>query len=234
MPRGYAYPASIFVKGDNDTAKLAFELAFVASWLKAGGSLVAMLIEFPTTALFKQALQDLFQVNTDDYVKKIMFVGFDARQDTCEQIDPHTAQANFLQPDTWNKVIDLAELQTEPSPIGTLVYAAALDLLLHSPTYVDAALERVAHTLKKEKTRSYLFSVTARAKNTSIKAWEEAADNLAVVHTSKNGLASVMLMQPHLPSNVLDIEIPLSPKLTGLNEKAATTRLKVQQEIEGV
>lgn len=234
MPQGYAYPASTLVKGDNDTGKLAFELAFVASWLKAGGSLVAMLIEYPTVAIFKQALQDLFQINTDDYLNKIMFVLFDARQDTCEQTDPHTAKANYLQPDTWDKVIDLAELQTEPSPIGTLIYAAALDLLLHSPTYVDGAMERVAHTLMKEKTRSYLFSVTAQAKNALIKDWEEAADNLAIVHTLKSGQASAMFMQPYLPSNTLDVEIPLSQNLISLNQRAATTRLDVQQEIEAV
>ncbi len=234
LPQGYDYPASTFVKGDNDAGKLAFELAFVASWLKAGGSLVAMLIEYPTTAVFKRALQDLFQLNTDDYVKKIMFVLFDARQDTCEQIDPHTAKANFLQPDTWNKVIDLAELQTEPSPIGTLVYAAALDLLLHSPTYVDSVIEQVAHTLKHEETRSYLFSVTAQAKNTVIKDWEEAANNLAIVPTTNNEQACVTLMQLHQPSSKTEIEIPLSQELTTLNEKTATTRLNVQQEIEGV
>jgi len=202
LPHGFPHPSSTLLTGNSEVGKQAFEWAFVDSWLKAGGSVVVLLLQWPTVALFKEAMTKSTNLHLSRYEDHIMFVLFDAHQENCEQVDKYTAKANLLDPKTWNKVIDIAELQTKASSVGTLVVGAGLNLLLCSPTYSDLMLKSVTHTLRYEKSRSYLMSVSGVTKTQKISEWMEAVDNRIEINSKHAETVTVHVEKYLYPAEI--------------------------------
>lgn len=61
---------------------------------------------------------------------------------------------------------------------GTLVFASALNLLLFSPTYKQASLDKLEELLGENKQRTYPVTVSTSAFREDIRRWEDAADTL--------------------------------------------------------
>jgi len=66
------------------------EFAFVAAWLKAGGSLIGTPLQYPTGEMVKTAMKKLYNLDLKDYQGKIVFIQFDPSAVSCERIKDDT------------------------------------------------------------------------------------------------------------------------------------------------
>ncbi|MCD6543651.1 MAG: hypothetical protein J7K34_04015, partial [Flavobacteriaceae bacterium] len=48
MPDGLPYPSSTIISGPGGSGKPLVEFAFVASWLKSGGSVIGIPLQYPS------------------------------------------------------------------------------------------------------------------------------------------------------------------------------------------
>jgi len=154
------------------------EFAFVASWLKSGGSVISIPVQYPRMELLKTAMKKLYHIDLKDYQQKISYIQFDPHIDEYERTEDNLLKANLLKPEIWNQAVSTADNMIEQSDLGTLVFASALNLLLFSPTHKNGSIENMKKILKEDKSKSYIFSVSTSAFAEKIKIWEEAADNL--------------------------------------------------------
>ncbi|MBN1541908.1 hypothetical protein JW992_07150, partial [candidate division KSB1 bacterium] len=153
------------------------EFAFVSAWLKAGGSLIAIPLQYPKTELIHTAMKELYNIDLKNYQSKVAFIQFDPLADI-KNISEDTVAANMVNPEIWDKAIQQAEKRVETSDLGILVFASALNLLLFSPKYKKENLERLADLIKNDKSKTYAFAASTSAFPREIERLEDAADNL--------------------------------------------------------
>lgn len=178
LPEGLSVPSSTLISGPGGTGKPLVEFAFVSAWLKAGGSLVAIPLQYPNAEMLHTAMKALYDIDLLHYHGKIAYIQFDPHADNCRQINDDTLTANMVKPELWDEAIHKAQGMIEFSKLGTMVFGSALNLLLFSPTYKNDNLQRLIHLIKNDKSRTYAFAVSTSAFAYEIKQLEDAADNL--------------------------------------------------------
>lgn len=92
---------------------------------------------------------------------------------------------------------------------------SALNLLLFSPTYCSAILDRMMRTVCDDKRRTYVFSVSSSAKADMIHRLEEAADNLVVSRSTNRPFQLFLHIErmrgvPYLKS---EIKLPIASEM---------------------
>ncbi|MGC9360747.1 MAG: hypothetical protein ACP5G7_10325 [Anaerolineae bacterium] len=182
MPEGLPIPSSTVISGPGGSGKPLVGLAVVTSWLEQDGKVVLMSLQYPDRKWTEDDLSRLYDVQLDDYAGSFFFIRFDPdiepTADTVERIRDDEVVANLVSPDAWEASLDLADQALGPSELGTLVFASALNLLLFSRTYGQRMLAHLDTTLREEKSRTYLFTVSSSALKEMIAKLESAADNL--------------------------------------------------------
>jgi len=106
---------------------------------------------------------------------------------------------------------------------GILIFGSALNLLLFSPTYGEAILDKIKETIVANKTRTYIFSVSTSAKAEEISKIEEAADNLIVSRAEKEPfrLFIKVLRMKDMQYDSTEVLVPISPKMLNHIKKIA-------------
>ena len=182
---GFPYPSSTLISGPGGTGKPLVVFAFVSSWLKAGGTVIGIPLQYPTTDFVKLSMRKLYGTDIEKYKNRITYLQFDPNIDTIEQSDEGTIKANLLKPEVWDEALDNASKMLEDTDIGTMVFASALNLLLFSPTYKDAILEKINKIITQDKNKTFVFSVSTSAFKEDIKLWEDSTDNLMFTRMEK-------------------------------------------------
>lgn len=185
LPEGFSYPSSTLISGPGGTGKPLVEFAFVASWLKSGGSVLGIPLQYPTMEFVKTTMSKLYNIELKNYQRKTAMIKLDPHIDEYENIGNNILKANLLKPEIWNKVIKIADNMIEKSDLGTMVFGSALNLLLFSPTYKNNAIRNLENIIKNDKSKTYIFSVSTSAFADEIKLWEKAADNLMFTRMEK-------------------------------------------------
>ena len=67
--------------------------AFVAAWLKAGGSAIGIPLQYPNAELLKSAMKKLYNVELNNYPRQMAYVQFDPKTDQVEQIHSNVADS---------------------------------------------------------------------------------------------------------------------------------------------
>ncbi len=185
LPKGFPYPSSTLISGPGGTGKPLVEFAFVVSWLKSGGSAIAIPLQYPTTEFVRATMSRLYNVNLKKYHRRIAYIQFEPHIDEYKEVSDNTIKANLLNPEMWNKVIKIADNMVEKSNSRVLVFGSALNLLLFSSTYKKSIMKNLETIIKNDKNRTYIFSVSTNVFADEIKAWEDAADNLMYMRIEK-------------------------------------------------
>lgn len=189
MPEGIPIPSSTVISGPGGSGKPLIGLAMVASWLRQGGKVIFVPLQYPDPAFTKSDLAQLYDLQLADYAGSFFFVKLDLDLDpgagVVEQSDSDEARANLVNPETWTRAIDLADRALGSSELGTLVYGSALNLLLFSPTYGEQMRARLETMLREDKSRSSLFTVSSSVLKEQIETLEEAADHLMFTKMSR-------------------------------------------------
>lgn len=185
LPEGFFYPSSTLISGPGGTGKPLVEFAFVSSWLKSGGSVIGIPLQYPTMELVGAALNKLYNIDLKNYHKRIGYIKFAPSINGYKKIGNDTIEANLLKPDVWDEAIQETDNIIEKSDLGTMVFGSALNLLLFSPTYRDDAIKKLESIIKNDKSKTYIFSVSTSAFAEKVKLWEKAADNLMYTRMEK-------------------------------------------------
>lgn len=178
LPEGLPYPSSTLISGPGGSGKPLVALGLVYDWLHAGGNVIFIPLQYPEMKFVKTSFNQLYDLNLEEYQKKVSYIRFDLDVDTWEEDGKNTLKANLLKPNVWNEAIQKLERAFDEEDPGTLVFASALNLLLFSPTYRKPILESIKELIIGEKSRTYLFAVSTTAYREDVRIWEQAADNL--------------------------------------------------------
>ncbi|MGC9468324.1 MAG: hypothetical protein ACP5HS_07025 [Anaerolineae bacterium] len=182
MPEGIPIPSSTVISGPGGSGKPLIGLAIVASWLRQGGKVIVLPLQYPDPEFTKHDLAQLYDLELADYPESYFFIRLDLDLDpeagVIEQSGPHEARANLVNPETWTRTLHFADQILGPSDLGTLVYGSAVNLLLFSPTHGEHMRARLETVLREDKDRSYLFTVSSSALKEKIETLEHAADHL--------------------------------------------------------
>ena len=102
----FPYPSSILISGPGGTGKPLVEFAFVSSWLKSGGSVIGIPLQYPTAEFVNAGMKKLYNVNLENYHGKIMHIQFDPFVDEYEEIG-NDCKAVII----WWEVVDAKNRQ---------------------------------------------------------------------------------------------------------------------------
>jgi KaiC/GvpD/RAD55 family RecA-like ATPase len=185
LPEGILVPSSTLISGPGGTGKPLVEFAFVAAWLKAGGSLIGIPLQYPKGEMVKTAMKKLYSMDLNDYRGKIVYIQFDPDVDGFEQIADDTLKANMVKPQIWDETVEVAEKMVDKTAPGTMVFGSALNLLLFSKTYKESMLNKLRDILQNDKSRTYAFAVSTTALAKEIRILENVADNLMFTRMEK-------------------------------------------------
>lgn len=226
LPEGIKISSSTLISGPGGTGKPLVEFAFVDAWLKAGGSLIGVPLQYPSGELVWTAMLKLYGTDLNNYKGKIVFIQFDPFANDCVKIKEDTLQANVVKPELWDKAIEMAEDIVEKTELGTMVFGSALNLLLFSKTYGEAILDKLKNALQNDKSRTYAFAVSTTALADKIKILEDVADNLMFTRMEK---PMKLFLKIERMKNVEFVkeekEVPISEALLKeINEIAEATR----------
>jgi KaiC/GvpD/RAD55 family RecA-like ATPase len=226
LPEGISIPSSTLVSGPGGTGKPLVEFAFVAAWLKAGGSIIGIPLQYPTGELVKTAMKKLYDMDLDNYRGKVVYIQFDPGVNGYEKTGKDTLKANMVKPQIWDETIEAAENMLDKTELGTMVFGSALNLLLFSKTYKISILNKLKEVLQYDKSRTYAFAVSTSAYADEIKILEEVADNLLFTRMEKPMKLFLKIdRMKNVRFSKKEKEVPISEEmLKEINQIAETTR----------
>jgi KaiC/GvpD/RAD55 family RecA-like ATPase len=230
MPAGLPAHTSTLITGPGGSGKPLIGNLIAAAWLRQGGSVVFMSLQYPTHEFIVSGLKNIAQLELSEYAGRSVFVELDVSLDGMEWASHGHLKANLIIPDIWDGAIEQACSLVPDEGLGILVFGSALNLLLFSPTYGKSTLERMKKTIRDDKRRTYLFSVSTTAKKEQIAKLEEVADNLIMTHSTKRPFRLFMriLRMKDIRFISEEVEVPItSETLMEVKEIADHSRMRV-------
>lgn len=189
VPEGIPVPSSILLSGPGGSGKPLIGLAVVVSWLKRGGQVVLVPLQFPDRAVIETYAKRLYGVDLADYSGSTFFIAFDpARRPSVKDIErtgPDSLRANVARPEVWDRTLEIATSSFAQRDGETLVFGSALNLLLFSKTYGSAMLAHLRSILRNAVSQTFCFSLSSNVLTDQIAELEAAADHLLIAEMSR-------------------------------------------------
>jgi len=230
MPEGILVNSSTIISGPGGSGKPLIGNHFVGSWLKSGGSVVFMSLQYPNKDFIATSLKKVTNVSLSEYKRNSYFIQLDAIISGIKEVRPNEVKANMVKPDIWVKALEKASEFLPKDGPGILIFGSALNLLLFSPTYEKQILNQMIDTVSNDKTRTYLFSISTSVKKKEIENLERAADNLIMTRSENEPFRLFMniIRLKDLPYKTGEIEVPIpSGVLMGVKKVADYSRKRV-------
>ncbi|MBN2571685.1 MAG: hypothetical protein JXA68_06120 [Ignavibacteriales bacterium] len=236
IPEGISLNTSTLITGPGGTGKPLVEFAFVAAWLKEGGALISIPLQYPKAELMITAMQKLYNIDLNDYSDKIVFIQFEPTISNYNILNDNILQANLVKPEVWNDTVKVAENMLTKNEKGIMVFGSALNLLLFSDKYSKATLSNLEDIIEKDKSKTYTFAVSTSAYEKEIKILEDKADNLMFTRMVEplRLFLRIVRMKDALFSGE-EIEVPISEEmLMEIKKIAESTRKRKIKEIKNI
>ncbi|MDY6846094.1 MAG: ATPase domain-containing protein [Chloroflexota bacterium] len=182
LPEGFPVPSSTVITGPGGSGKPLVGNFIIVDWLRQGGSVIFMSLQYPDHTFIKSSIKTLTQLDLGDYQAQIAFISLDVSLDGIQGAGKNHLKANVVKPENWNNAIETALKMVPNEGPGVLLFGSALNLLLFSPTYGKEILEEMKRALKQGSKYSVLFTTSTSAKRDLIAELDLAADNLMLVH----------------------------------------------------
>ena len=224
MPNGLPLNSTTIITGPGGSGKPLIGETFVSAWLKKGGSVVFLSLQYPNKEFISESIKGIANINLSDYNDKIVFVQLDTDIDDIKEIDKNTINANLVKPEVWNKALEMASSRLSENYPGIMIFGAALNLLLFSPTYGDSILQTIKETLLSNNSKTYMFSVSTTAKAEEISQLENIADNLIMSYNEKEPFRLFMkiIKMKDVNFNADNIQVPISTEVLNHIKKIAS------------
>lgn len=180
LPEGLVMPSGTVITGPGGSGKPLVGTAFASSWLRQGGNVVMIL----TNTEKKDAARmfRLYDLNTDEYQGRLVFVELDLNVRGVETINADRLAVNLVIPENWDLMREVALSRFSNQDSEILFLGSALNLLLFSEFYRDAIIRKVIAFLQET---SSIFAVSNSVLVNAVKNLEESADNLMVARTDE-------------------------------------------------
>lgn len=230
IPEGLPLKSTTVITGPGGSGKPLIGETFVTAWLKKGGSVVFMSLQYPGSEFVAESIKSVTGLDIQDYKEKTIFLQLDTGISEYQQVNKSLILANLVKPEVWEKVINLASAKLPDEGPGVLIFCSALNLLLFSPTYGDTIFQKIKETIEINTDKTYLFSVSTSAKKDEIAQLEKIADNLIHLHSKKEPFRLFMnvLKIGGVTYDLSEVQVPISPKiLEHIKEMADHSRSKV-------
>ncbi|MBN2563764.1 MAG: hypothetical protein JXQ75_22835 [Phycisphaerae bacterium] len=230
VPEGLPTHTSTLVTGPGGSGKPLIGNVIAAAWLRQGGSVVFMSLQYPTHEFVIAGLKKVAGLDLDPYGERTVFIELDAELEDTQLTGPHHLKANVVKPDTWDAAIERSRALVPDEGPGILFFGSALNLLLFSPTYGETILERMRNTIANDKRCTYLFTVSTTAKGEEIARLEAAADNLIESRSEKKPFRLFMRIARMKDTSFRpeEVEVPFaSDMLEDVKEIADHSRLRL-------
>ena len=215
IPNGFPTHTSTLISGPGGSGKPLIGDTLVSAWLRQGGSVVFMSLQYPRRDFVVTSLKAVSQLDLADYTGQSAFIELDATIEGMEAPVGNGFKANLVKPSIWVKAIDQACSMLPGGGPGILVFGSALNLLLFSPTYSAETLEAIRRTLAEDKRRTYVFSVSTKPKAKEIALLEKAADNVIMSRKAEDDfvlfMSIVRMKGVHFVPD--EVEVPIPPEI---------------------
>jgi KaiC/GvpD/RAD55 family RecA-like ATPase len=234
LPDGLPIKSTTIITGPGGSGKPLIGEYFLSSWLKSGGSVVIISLQYPSPEFVKTSVKNISGTDMNGYNENFIFIHLDTQIQGYKQENKQLIKANLLKPEVWEQTIDFATKQLPNNDPGIMVFISALNLLLFSPTYGELIFNKIIETIKGNTYLTYIISVSTSAKKEEIAQLEKMADNLIVSRSDKEPFKLYMsierLKAGHFNHN--EIQIPVSSDtLNHIKEMANHSRGQVLPEI---
>jgi KaiC/GvpD/RAD55 family RecA-like ATPase len=230
IPNGFPPHTSTLITGPGGSGKPLIGNMIAAAWLRQGGSVVFMSLQYPSHEFIISGLRKVANLELSEYENRSAFIELDAALKGIVTVTNRHLKANLVIPDIWDSAIGQASSMVPDEGPGILVFGSALNLLLFSPTYATEVLTRMKRTVEEDKRRTYLFSVSTTAKEDMIAELEACADNLIISRSLKNPFRLFMQIVRMKNTDFIsdEVEIPFMPEtLEEVKEIADHSRKRV-------
>jgi len=182
LPEGIKIPSSTLISGPGGSGKPLIAAMLLTSWLKQGGSIIYYLINSGKD--YTEKIFSIYDINLKNYVNRIYFVDFDLEGDQPVQIAENHVKTNLLKPENWQTTIDQAKNQLDAKNHPTIIFGAALNILLFSPTFGNQIFNYFKELI--ESGENSLFTISNNVFEVKMRELETRADNLLFTHSGRN------------------------------------------------
>ena len=215
LPDGLPLKSTTIITGPGGSGKPLIGETFVAAWLKEGGSVVFMSLQFPSTEFISESIKNVAGIDLKDYNNKIIFLQLDTEINELNDVSGNIIKANLVKPEVWDKAINLASSKLPDEGPGILIFGSALNILLFSHTYGIQILDKIKNTIVTNNTKTYIFSVSTSIKAEEISRIEKVADNVIITHSEENPfrLFIKVLKIKNVNYNSIEVQVPISPEI---------------------
>jgi KaiC/GvpD/RAD55 family RecA-like ATPase len=230
LPEGFPVPSSTVITGPGGSGKPLVGNLIVADWLRQGGSVIFMSLQYPDHTFIKSSIKTLTQLDLGDYQAQMAFISLDVSLDGIQEAGKNHLKANVVKPENWNNAIETALKMVPNEGPGVLLFVSALNLLLFSPTYCKEILEEMKRALKQGSKYSVLFTTSTSAKGDLIAELDLVADNLMLVHADRATHKLYLTIERMKEVKFLkgEFEVPISKDdLSALKEVADQSRKRI-------
>lgn len=230
LPEGLPIPSATLLSGPGGSGKPLIGNVIVSAWLRQGGSVVFMSLQYPDHSFIASGLKNIAHLDLADYEDKIAFIELDAALEGMSEVVDGRFKANVVKPDVWDAALERACGLVPNEGPGILIFVSALNLLLFSPTYGAAILEKMKAITQGGSPYTYLFSASTTAKAEEIAELEAVVDNLIMTHSTKKPFQLYMQIEriKDAPFLTEEIQVPFAANLlTGVKEIADHSRKRV-------
>lgn len=236
FPEGFETGQSILISGPGGSGKPLVELGFVDAWLKAGGTVLGIPLQYPSLDMVEESIAEIYGTSLLMHGKRIAFIRFDPMIGIDVIREGHIWNANLIRKGLWEKTIHDAVASLPASEIGTLVFGSALNLLLFNDHYRDEMREQIKKTLTDLESKTVIFTVSNNVFASDVKVWEDSADNLMMTSLDKEKVLRLKVIR--MKSVVCrkgEAIIPIDAMtLQKIEETAKRTRTKNIQAISSI
>lgn len=184
LPEGWPVHTSTLIAGPAGSGKPFLGNLLAARWLEGGGSVVFMSLQNPGTEEIAAGLRAGAGLDVKEHEGRVAYLELHVAPDGVGEARGDRLRANLAKPTAWDEGIARASALVADEGPGMLLYGVGLHLLLFSPTYGRAVLERMERTIRLDKRQTYLFTVTSTVKVDMVRELERAADNLLVCRST--------------------------------------------------
>lgn len=186
LPEGILIGTSTLLSGPGGSGKPLIGESIASEWLRQGGSVIFMSLQYPSPDFVYASMKNVANLDLNDYRDRIAFIALDATIEGMEAPEGNRFRANVVKPEIWDAALQRATDMVPNEGPGILVFGSAINLLLFSPTYGKAILEKIKRVMTTEKQgRTYLFSASTTAKAEEIAELEAVAENLMFTRAEK-------------------------------------------------
>ena len=207
IPQGLVVPSSNLISGPAGAGKPLIGAMFCDAWLKQGGTLIHLLINFERQ--YAEKLLMHFNPGLTEYEKRVIFISFDPELEALEKTGDMFIKANLLKPEIFDRALNMARNLLPPAELGALLYGSALNMLLFSATYGQTVYQKILNLLKSG--QNVLFTISDNVLEEQAEQWEEAADNVFYSHgTGIMRLAFRIEKMKKVNFKKEEVEVPLS------------------------